>query len=215
MVVALAIPGQASGGDLKGCPDAAFSVSAPSTELAQEVCQILTETAEMMSTCGLRQTHPICVEVVDGISHPIGECLAYWDCESDTITVADPSAFPKILTPENPYSRLPPSVLLRTLLTHELAHALVYQSAGPHRIDIVDQEYVAAALELEYLADVWREVLLQASPMSLPPKVGLIDIWIYGLAPRKFATNAWQHFRQDGNGCDLVMRIVEGQFSFK
>ena len=74
---------------------------------------------------------------------------------------------------------------------------------------------VAAALELEYLADDWRNVLLQASPVSLPPKVGLIDIWIYGLAPRKFATNAWQHFQQDDHGCALVREIVEGQFSFK
>ncbi len=214
LVVALGIPVQAGGDSSISC-GASFVVYAPSAELELEICAVLTEAAEMMFACGLQQTRPVSVEVVPGISHPIGECLSYFDCEFDAIRVTDPKFFAKYLSAGAPYALLPPAVLLRALLTHELAHALTEQSAGYRRIDIVDQEYIAAALELEFLAKEWRQVLLEASPVSLPPKLGLIDKWIYGLAPRKFATNAWQHFRQDGNGCNLVMRIVEGQFSFK
>ncbi len=213
LAVASSFPLRADG-SLHPCGDA-FLIRTPAAELGVEICAILTDAAERMAACGLQQTRPLTVDVVATIAHPIGECLSYFDCASDTIRVTDPGAFAETLTADDPYARLPPPILLRALLTHELAHALVQQGAGGYQVDIAAQEYVAAALELEFLPPAWRQVLLAASPVSLPAKPGLIDIWIYGLAPRKFATNAWQHFRQDGNGCGLILRIVDGEVSFR
>jgi hypothetical protein len=167
-----------------------------------------------MFGCGLVQTRPVAVEVVADISHPIGECLSYFDCALDVIRITEPGTFRAVLQADDPYSRLPVDVLLASLLAHELAHALTAQTAGARQIDIVDQEYIAAALEIEQMDEAWREVLVRAAPVSLPPKPGLIDIWIYGMSPRKFATNAWQHFRLEGNGCGLVAQILAGDFSF-
>lgn len=214
-ILSIAAPEAALSGEQQDCGGSSFKVDAPTEALGVEICEALNKASEKMLECGLTQSKPISVEVVDGIAHPIGECLAYFDCDHDMIRVTNPESCSNLLSGDEPYSLLPPEILLRTLLTHKLAHALTHQSAGEISIDIVDQEYIAAALELEFLEGRWRDVLVQASPVSLPPKIGLIDIWIYGMAPRKFATNAWQHFRQENNGCGMILRIVERQFSFR
>lgn len=209
--LALAMPVHAEPRD---CGGGDFTIDAPTAALSVTICDALLEAREALLACGLEQNRPITVEVMSGISHPIGECLSYYECDFDTIRVTAPDALADALSPGDAYSVLPPEVLLTSLLTHELAHALADQSAGDRRIDIVDQEYIAAALELETMAADWRDVLIRAAPVSLPPKESLIDILIYGMAPRKFATNAWQHFRAEDDGCARIREIVAGRFSF-
>lgn len=203
---ALADPQECSGGD--------FTISAPTASLTDMICDALLDARDALLACGLEQSRPISVEIMSEISHPIGECLSYYECDFDTIRVTAPDVLAAALSSGDAYSVLPPEVLLTSLLTHELAHALVAQSAGDRQIDIIDQEYIAAALELENMDPRWRDTLIRAAPVSLPPKTGLIDILIYGMAPRKFATNAWQHFRAEDDGCARVRDIVAGRFSF-
>lgn len=207
-------PAEAAGPDPHACDDGSFQILAPSAELADAICTILLETRAGLAPCGLVQTLPIDVEVLDHIPAPPGPCLAHFDCDARVIRVLDPARFAGTLDPDEPYALLPEGVLLKALLTHELAHALAAQSAGPAGIETVDQEYIAAAMELQHMDPAWREVLLRAAPVSLPPRTGLIDLLIYGLAPRKFATNAWQHFSLAENGCGLVRRILSGDVSF-
>ena len=209
--LALAIPVHANPLD---CGGGDFTIEAPTEDLTATICAALLDARAALQDCGLEQTRPIAVEVTPGISHPIGECLSYFECDFDVIRVIDPAALPEALDPGDAYAVLPPEVLLTSLLTHELVHALVTQSAGDRRIDIVDQEYIAAALELETMAPDWRDALIRAAPVSLPPKDSLIDILIYGMAPRKFATNAWQYFQAEDDGCARVREIVAGRFSF-
>lgn len=214
LALALIFSGHAANSETQECGNGAFTIETPSQSLGTQLCGDLLDARDLLLSCGLEQTRPISIKVVGEISHPIGKCLSYFECGFDVISITAPEKFGDILSPYDPYALLPPEVLLESLVTHELAHALVTQSADARDIDIVDQEYIAAALELENMDATWREVLIGAAPVSLPPKPDLIDIMIYGLAPRKFATNAWQHFHLTENGCSLVARIVEGRFSF-
>jgi hypothetical protein len=157
---------------------------------------------------------PLKIEVVGTFSHPIGECLAYFDCALDLVRITEPSLYGELLDPEVIYARLPSDIALRALLTHELTHALLEQTAGDRDPALVDHEYVAAAMELELMDPEWRDVVIASAPVSLPPKPGLIDMMIYGFAPRRFAVNAWQHFSLPENGCGLVRRITEGEATF-
>lgn len=210
---ALLPAGQASGGP-KTCENKAFSVSASAPGLAEQICGILSEISGDLALCGLAPKETVNIEVVKSLSHPALNCLAHFDCEFDVIRVTDPALYDQFLETGNSYALLPPDALLKALVTHEVTHALVAQSAGNREIAIVDQEYIAAAMELELLDPPMRDILLAAAPVPLPPKTGLIDIWIYGLEPRKFATNAWQHFRLPENGCALVRKILGGEFTF-
>ena len=191
-----------------------FIVAGADDALLPKLCDLAYDTRDALLGCGLEQRRPLTIELVDSLSHPMGSCLAEFDCAYDTIRIVNPARYPSLLDAENAYAGLPEEVTLKALVSHEMAHALVYQGAGAGRIEMVDQEYIAAAMELELMADDWRDVFISAAPVDLPPKEGLIDIWIYGFAPRKFAVNAWQHFRLPENGCDLIHRLAIGEESF-
>lgn len=201
-------------GEPARCADTNFQVEAGTPELKETLCEIVPEIRDDLGTCGLKQHRPLTVEVVDDVSHPMGSCIAYFDCEYDLIRLTNPDLFQTVLDDTSPYARLPAEITMKAILTHELAHALATQSAGEHRLDMVDQEYIAAAMELDSMEQEWRQVLLDASLVSLPPSEGLIDIWFYGFAPRKFGVSAWNHFRQPEHGCQLIRRMVAGEVSF-
>lgn len=195
----------------RSCADSMFAVDAADSELVAEICDLAPRIRDELVGCGLIQTRPLVLKVVQELSHTLGNCLAWYDCNRTSISLIDPARYGEVIERDSPYARLPPNALLGSVLTHELTHALITQSAGTREIALVDQEYIAAALELELMDSEWRDVLISAAPVSPPPKAGLIDIWIYALEPRKFATNAWQHFRMAENGCRLVRSIVQGE----
>lgn len=196
------------------CPDPMFTLDANDEEMTRQLCTMASEIRDQLEACGLKQSRALTIEIADEISHPLAKCLAYFDCEYDLVRMTDPSTWDLLLEEDPAYASLPVEVTLRALLTHELTHALVTQTAGDRTVRMVDQEYIAASMELELMEDEWRDVLLAEVPVGLPPKEGLIDIWIYGLAPRKFGVNAWQHFSLPENGCSLVQRMMNRDATF-
>lgn len=196
------------------CEDPGYAVTSADPDLSRRVCREAADIGGRLAACGLVSSETVVIEITDVPGHLPINCLAYYDCEHDVVRVTDPALFPDLLAPDNPYAQLSPEAVLRALLTHEVSHVLVARAAAPRSVSIIDQEYVAAAMELDLLDPGARAALLEASPTPDPPSAGLIDIWIYGLEPRKFAANAWQHFALPENGCDLVRRIVDGKFSF-
>lgn len=196
------------------CEGGMFAVEPAGHGLSARVCQIVLDARDQLAQCGLVQTQAVTVQIVEGYAQPDIKCLASLDCAQGVIRVADPKSYAGLLEEGDPYALLPADVLLQALLTHELAHALVEQTADGRKVAIVDQEYIAAAMELEFLDEPWRTTLVEASPPPDPPALGLIDFWIYGLEPRQFATNAWRHFSLPENGCPLVGRIVSGDYTF-
>ena len=195
------------------CAEAGFAVAGADPELAAAICATVAGLSPALGGCGLPQDRPLRIEVVAQVLHPVGACFAAYDCHFEAIKVLDPALYASAIAPEEPYARLPAPVVLRALLAHELSHALATQAAG-RALAPVDQEYIAAAMELETMEPGWRRVYLDALGPEVPASAGLIDIWIYALAPRAFAANAWRHFALPGNGCDLIGRIVAGEASF-
>lgn len=203
-----------AGADALPCDDPLISVEASDDDLRARLCTMTSDLRTSMTECGLSQKSPITIEVVPALNQPFGDCLASYNCADNVIQITDPASFPDALLSGTPYAALPPQVTLRALLTHELAHALATQTAGGDVLARVDQEYIAAALELDLMAPEWRAEYLRLAPVGLPPRLGLIDALIYALSPRKFAVNAWQHFRLPENGCPLIRQVVAGETSF-
>jgi hypothetical protein len=191
-----------------------LAVDAMDDAMTRQLCTMAIEIRDQLQGCGLKQSRALTLEIVDEISHPLASCLAYFDCDYDLLRITDPSTWSLLLEEDYSYASLPTAVTLRAVLTHEITHALVTQTAGDRRVPMVDHEYIAASMELDFMEEGWRDVLLAVTPVGLPPKEGLIDIWFYGFAPRKFGVNAWQHFSLPENGCSLVQRIVNGDASF-
>ncbi|NNF24372.1 MAG: hypothetical protein HKN63_06150 [Rhodobacteraceae bacterium] len=203
-------------GDPLRCDDEMFTVISEDRAITEQLCIMPSQIRDELGACGLLQNHALTIEVTPELSHPMGKCLAYYDCEFELIRITDPATHASLIEDDNdqPYVQMPAEVALRALLTHELAHALATHSSEGRQIGLVDQEYIAASMEMELMDEKWRDVFLGLNPVDLPPKEELIHVWIYGMSPRKFAVNAWQHFQLQENGCELIQRLVEGKQSF-
>lgn len=196
------------------CADDRLSVVAPTPELASLACDAALQAKTRIVACGLDQRRPIRIELIDHLEHTAAECLADYSCLDDVIRVTDPASLPDALDPASPYTRLPPDIVFRALVAHEMAHALLAQSSEGREIAFVDHEYVAAALEFDTLAPEWRAVLIEAAPVGHEPTTGLISPLIYALEPRAFAANAWAFFDAEEDGCARVRAIARGDFTF-
>lgn len=195
------------------CRDPAIRVEAPEA-LRARICAEAEAALGALAACNLPLRRPILIDVVDEVLHPMSTCLGAYDCADDRIRLVVRDDYSALVAPGDPYAAIPGSVLLGAILTHETTHALVEQNAGGRVVPLVDHEYIAAAMELERLPEEWREVILADAGLAAPSE-GRIDIWIYRLAPRRFAANAWLHFRLPGNGCALVGRLLSGEESFE
>lgn len=201
--------------DPVACPgDESVAVEAARSELATQLCEAAPPLRDAMVDCGLTQLRALKIVVIARLIGPFDTSLAEFDRGTDVIRIVDPLLYPGLLVEDGGYFLLPTDVLLRSLLTHEIAHALAFQVSGDRELDAVDQEYIAAAMELELMKTEWRDFLIKAAPVTLPPKDEMINFWIYAMAPRKFAVNAWRHFRLPENGCALIRRIIGGEASF-
>ncbi len=195
------------------CDDPGFRVDATDASEQDVICAAAADARRALETCGLAQTAPITIEVVDSPIHNIGQCLAAFDCERDRIQIIGRTLLREYLEPEDAYAALPDDVVFRSLLTHEMAHAFVSQTSGDRRIAPVDHEYIANALELKALAPADRDVLLDAVDLEPPITAGEINIFIYGIAPRRFAAAAYLYF--EDHGCETIAGILDGSASFR
>jgi hypothetical protein len=198
------------------CSDPLFLVDATHRDLAVSVCEMALRIRDDLKECGLSQTKLITIEILNRVEHPFGNCLAYFDCPYDLVRITKPGMYGPLTTEDPIYSKFPDEIILRSLLTHELTHALVVHTAYPKTVDIVDQEYIAAAMEIELMEPQWRAVYVDLAELDLEraPSERLIDIWTYSFAPRLFAVNAWRHFKLPENGCNLVRQLVSGELSY-
>ena len=58
-----------------------------------------------------------------------------------------------------------------------------------------------------------RKKFLDAADIQPPISTDLIDIFIYGLAPRRFAAASYLYF--EAHGCETVTEILNGGDSFR
>ncbi|EPX85709.1 DUF6639 family protein [Salipiger mucosus] len=195
------------------CEDPAFFVETAEPATREMICAAASGARQALARCGLEQREPIGIETVDSLIHAIGQCLAAYDCTLKRIRIIAPELLREHLPPDDPYAALPDEVVFGSLLTHELAHAIVVQQSGDREIALVDHEYIANALELSALPPEHRETLLDAAGVEPPVSADVIDLFIYGLAPRRFAAAAYLYL--EANGCGTVTDILEGTATFR
>lgn len=213
ILAAMAVTVSCSNAEPLPCEEPMFLVDTEDIATHRMICAAASESRHALATCGLAQMEPIVVETVASLIHPMGQCLASFDCNLGRIRIIEPLALREHLPPGDPYAVLPDKVVFRSLLTHELAHAFVHQKLGDREIPLVDHEYIANALELAALPPHHRNTLMDAAGIKPPISMDVIDIFIYGFAPRNFATASYLFF--EAHGCETITGILDGSASFR
>lgn len=197
------------------CDDPRITVEARDEALARTACAAAEDARALMATCGLTQQSPVQISVVQTARHPgFGTCLATYDKTTGCLEITEPEGILSLLEGKDARAALPPDVLFRAIMAHELSHALVAQSTVGVKIGPAEHEFIANVFEMMTLDPEGRELLLEAHPVDPPGALSVVHPTIYALSPRAFANNAWRVFEAKGNGCDLIQRIIAGKFLF-
>ena len=209
LVMAAPAPGVADSVD---CPATGMVVTAAEETDAELVCSGAREAVTFLGGLGLRVPQALRVEVVDSLPPLYGaEQLGSFDASTGRIQVLSYARCDQIghdaLLFEQPLS----PALYRSLVAHEVAHAVAtvnYSGAGSH---LVAQEYIAYATQFTAMSVELRSRILDASAISAFGDETEMGLTRYLFDPQAFGIAAYRHFAGHRSGRDFVWRLLRGE----
>ncbi|RYH12018.1 DUF6639 family protein [Tropicimonas sp. IMCC6043] len=213
LVSAIAATAVCATGEPLPCVDPLFRVEARDSATHERICAAAVEARRATSVCGLPQEGPLDIVTIEAPAVTMGLSLATFDSSAGLIRILEPERLRDHLSDSGAYAALPADVVFRALLTHEFAHAALHQALAGRQVPPVDHEYVANALEVAAMAPEVREMLLEKVGVEPPVSAETIDIFLYAIAPRRFAAQSYlYHVDRD---CAPIEGILDGSFSFE
>jgi hypothetical protein len=100
--------------------------------------------------------------------------------------------------------------LYRSLIVHELAHAVIAQVGDEAVLGRVEHEYLAYATQFAVMESSLRSLILAGHPVTQPVRQAELSEVYFGLSPARFAVKAYLHFIAPGNGCGFAHQLIEG-----
>lgn len=195
------------------CPGSGLAVTAAVAADAEMACEGGRRAVSFLDGLGLQVPEGILLEVVDGLPQLYGsQQLGSFDAKAGRIRVLsyarceqighDVLLFGQPLSPD----------LYRSLVAHEVAHAVFdanLDAPGPH---LGAQEYIAYTAQFVAMSPALRDRILDISGVRAFENEIEISPTRYFLSPQAFGIAAYRHFAGDRGGHDFVRRLLHGEF---
>ena len=200
--------GSAPSGEVR-CDSRSVTVRSPDSTGARIACEGASDALRFLEAQGFAVDGEVCIDLMPQVppaagNHALG---CYLEPERRVLVLAFPE-FAKLGT----WMNLPAdAALYRSLVSHEVAHAVGdcnFKVAAP---SIQAKEYIAYVTMLATMAPALRERLLSQFPGE-----GFAGDWqmsttIYLLDPLRFGAQAYRHFLKPANGRDYLHAILAGK----
>lgn len=196
------------------CGDPLLQVEGASAETAARVCAAAEDAKVQLAQCGLTQTRRVTLDIRERIDGPAPHCAGLYRCGTDRVILLDPDLVATAMPEGSAFAPLPPDLYFRSLVVHEMSHALMDQ-AECRAADFCDAdlEYVAYAMQLQSLPEEARAKVLDFRDVPEDPDPARLNDFLLWMKPDIFALYAWAHFSAPGNGCAFVGKLVSGEAS--
>lgn len=192
-----------------------ISVTAASQVLATEGCEAARRAVDLLHSCGMRQVAPIVLRITEGQIGGDPGCFGEFNGETDGILLLSPGRLSAALPQDHALGAVPTERLFASIITHELAHAFLYQMRGGAAATIAEDEYVAYAMQYLSLSNDDREAILQAMPGQVEVvSRDMLNEMFLALAPEIFGSWAWRHFQKQEDGCAFIREIIAEEVDF-
>lgn len=195
-----------------GCAGVDVNVIAASDKEHDLACSAARDAFEFLARCGIRPRAPVSIRVVEKAFHPVkGEVFGFFDGQSATVsTPSGASAF----AAGTPYGLLPDDVFYRSLIVHEVAHAVMAQNYSHRPQSRAALEYPAYVVQFATLPADAREKLLNPPKTNANAPPLLFNDIILAMDPFVFAVSAYEHFAAAANGCQHLNALLKGEVDF-
>lgn len=207
--------GQSGPAETRLCGAVPVTFQTNDNELANRACHALDQAQPQFQACGLLDKTPqnVDIAIMDWTTNMT--CLGLYHCDTGQIRLISPDQFAKVLPPDSPFLAIPELQLFDSLVIHEMTHALLFMNhARPWR-SFAAQEYVAYAMQLQFLQPESQAELLTSVNVKRPVRLETLSEKTLMFEPEEFAIGAWQHFETNGHGCDFVRRILNDDVNFR
>ena len=197
--------------DVFKCTAEKITVTADDEILAQRVCSVVSRARPQLEACHLGQLPVVEIAIVKSLPMLYSNCFGIYDHDNQQIQILEPACISVDLNPNNAFIELTPDMLFDSVIVHELTHAYTSQFETNTPLSLPASEYIAFAMQLEFLPAIDRQKVLDAQDFSEPVKPEGLNGLVLSMAPSVFAAKAWRHFNYAGNGCEFVRDIIEGE----
>ena len=194
------------------CKLSEVQVDAARSEDAEMVCEAVQAAETLFRECRLPGAPSgLRIEVVDEIRQG---CVALYHCGENWIEVLSPDAMQKQRLPGSAFALLGIEDYFRSVIIHELSHAVFDDVPCPFENCIAAAEYIAYALQVMSLAPEQIEMFEKRAGLDRKISRDELNAMYLFLAPNKFAQKAWAHVSQRENPCAFLGQVIDGTVLF-
>jgi hypothetical protein len=112
------------------------------------------------------------------------------------------------------YAHLPETEFYKSLVVHEVVHAVMDQNYVRQPDTQAAHEYPAYALQILSLPSTVRDELLRAMNSTPNPSGFFFNDLLLAMDPLSFAVIAYEHFTADADGCLHLNALLKGEVDF-
>ena len=204
----------ADGGNSKRCIEAPIEVTAPSSEDRDLTCAAAADALGLLGRCGIAPRWTLRLEIMPQVRHPLGRTvLGLLDTKRQRILVTQAASIAPLIE-ETPYSVLPPHAFYRSLIVHEVVHAVMDQNLKRPASTHAAYEYPAYALQIESLGPKDRDIFLTSFDQADLVSDALFNDVVLFFDPYLFAARAYHHFKASADGCAHLNGLLQGDVPF-
>lgn len=196
------------------CPADAASVTAEQRDHVRPVCHAARRARRMLADCGIRQREPVRVFVVNHLVPEFPEHdLGFFDSHTDRVVVPTYEKSIDVTEKMDRFGVPMTRRLYRSLLIHEVTHAIVNQNVGTTRLNVAGYEYISYTIQFLSMGHELRGKILEKYPHDSPVKVKELSESYFYLSPPDFAVKSYIHFDMPANACSFVRDLLRGNRS--
>ncbi len=198
----------------KECTGAVVDVVASLSEEHNIACSAARDAFELLGRCEIFARKRVSVHILSMVDHPqSGQVFGFFDLFQQRAIVTRLSNIP-LLVKDTPYALLPREVFCRSLIVHEIVHAVMHQNLVRPTTTRSAHEYPAYALQIESLPAELRHQFLQSFDQQDIQSTALFSDPVLMFDPFFFAARAYHHFKASDDGCANLKALLQGDVDF-
>lgn len=177
------------------CPDMQVEIHAEQSFDAELVCAAAADAVAFLANLGLTQRSVIVIEMADhALIHYGSPSFGSFDQRSGRISLMSIGSIRSLDSAAVILGQRFDPQHYRSVVAHEIAHALFHQNAPDAELSNAAQEYLAYVTQLAALPDESRVQLIKSAGVEGWQSGDAISEVYMALAPEKFAVKSYLHF---------------------
>jgi hypothetical protein len=190
------------------CPAGRVLVNAADLRDAEMVCEGASDAVRFLEGVGLDVGIEVVIHIVEQLPEAAGPNAAgcYVHAEGCVYAMSCAIFTRQSAAHGGPVSQIP----YRSLITHEVAHAIADHNFTVSRPTIQAHEYIAAVTTFAAMPPLLRTRILGSLPGDGFDAEEQISATLFLLAPHWFGAQAYRHYNLPGNGPAFLRKVLTG-----